>query len=406
MRKVKKKKNTIKIIDALKNKDKDKDKDKNSKKKKNTKKGKNTNTKKGKNTNQKKKQPKKKKIWKRLITFVLILGIIGILLVTSFLAYIAITAPKFKEEAFNVKDQTVVYDAKGEIIATLGAEKRESVTYDQLPQVLIDAIIATEDSRFFQHNGVDLPRFIKASVYQLLGKSEAGGASTLTMQTVKNNLTNTNSEGIKGIIRKFQDVYLSVFKVEKEYSKEEIIELYVNNYNLGGNVYGVQEASKYYFGKSVSELTLPEASLIAGLFQAPNGHNPYKNLESATARRNTVLYLMEYHGYITKEEEELAKKVKIESLLVGTTGDTEYQGYIDTVVEEVEKLTGKNPYTVPMKIYTTMEKDIQDGINKILSNDKAWYWKDDVVQAGIAIVNVETGAISAVGNGRNKKPAV
>lgn len=364
-----------------------------------------------KNNNHKNSKSKKKKngrsLWKKIVTVILIIGICGVLLMTLFFGFIVITSPKFSEEAFNVKDQTVVYDINGEVIATLGVEKRESVTYDQLPQVLIDAIIATEDSRFFQHNGVDLPRFIKATAYQLLGK-DYGGASTITMQTVKNNLTKKETiekSKIQKIIRKFQDVYLAVFKVEKEYSKEEIIELYVNNYNLGSNVYGVGEAAKYYFGKNVSELTLPEVSLIAGLFQAPNGHNPYKNPESAIARRNTVLTLMVRHGYITEEEAEMAKKVSIDSLLAGSGGDTKYQGFIDVVADEVEELTGSNPYVVPMKIYTTMEKSIQDGINEVLSNSE-WYWKnDDLVQAGIAVVNVETGAIAAVGAGRNRSGA-
>ena len=371
----------------------------------------NTNNDKNKKTNIKnntkitKKIPQKKKrsFWKKLLTFILILGIIGVLAVAAFFAYIVFTSPKFDEEAFNVQDQTVIYDINGSIIAKLGTQKRESVSYDQLPQVLIDAIIATEDSRFYQHNGVDLPRFIKATAQQLIGQ-EAGGASTLTMQVVKNNLTKKESvekNMIEKIVRKFQDVYLSVFKVEKEYTKEEIIELYVNNYGLGGSVYGVGEASKYYFGKSVSELTLPEAALIAGLFQAPNGHNPYYNIESATARRSIVLSLMKRHGYITKEEEEIANSISIESLLVGTEDNTEYQGFVDTVVDEVEKRTGQNPAIVPMKIYTTMEKSIQDGINKLLENNGN-YWKDDKVQAGIAIVNVKTGAIAAIGAGRNR----
>lgn len=357
------------------------------------------------NKNKKGKSSKSERsLWKKILTIILIIGIAGILLMTLFFGYIVISSPKFSESAFDVKDQTVVYDKDGNIMATLGAQKRESVTYDELPQVLIDAIIATEDSRFFQHNGVDLPRFIKATLLQLVGR-DAGGASTLTMQAVKNNLTKKDSfetNKIQKIIRKFQDVYLAVFKVEKEYSKEEIIELYVNNYNLGSNVYGVQEASKYYFDKDVSELTLPEASLIAGLFQAPNGHNPYKNMKSAISRRNTVLDLMVRHGYITKDEATMAKEITIESLLANNNTETEYQGFIDVVVKEVEDLTGDNPYTVPMKIYTTMERSIQDGINDILENNE-WYWKnDDLVQAGIAVVNVETGAISAVGNGRNR----
>lgn len=368
----------------------------------------------------KKEKPKKKKrsFWKKLVTFILIMCILGVLAVTGFLGYIALTAPEFNESALTIKDQTVIYDINGNIITTLGTEKRESVTYDELPQVLIDAIIATEDARFFQHNGVDLFRFIKATVLQLMGKDEAGGASTLTMQTVKNNLTKKDTiersdtlEGkVKRVIRKFQDVYLAVFKVEKEYSKERILEIYVNDNGLGSSYYGVEEASKYYFGKNVSDLTLPEAAMIAGLFQAPNRHNPYKDIASATKRRTTVLNLMQRHGYITKEEKELAEKIPISALLANKNVEkTPYQGFVDTVVDEVERLTDRgdgtydNPYLVPMKIYTTMERGIQDGINEVLNDNDAWYWKDDEATAGIAVVNVETGAIAAVGGGRNKE---
>lgn len=360
----------------------------------------------GRNNSKKNKNPKKKKrsFWKKLLTCILILGIIGVLLIAAFFTYIVITAPEFDEEAFNLQDQTVVYDLNGEIIATLGSQKRESVSYDELPQVLIDAIIATEDSRFFQHNGVDLLRFIKATLLQLAGNSSAGGASTITMQAVKNNLTkkdNVEKSSVEKIIRKFQDVYLAVFEVEKEYTKKEILEFYVNDNYLGGSAWGVEEASKYYFGKSVSELTLPEAALIAGLFQLPGTNNPYRNIEGATARRSLVLGYMYDHGYITKEEKELANSISVESLLVGVKNESSYQGFIDTVVDEVIELTGNNPYSTSMKIYTTMEKSIQDGINGILENS-AWYWKDDNVQAGIAIVNVETGAIAAIGAGRNR----
>ena len=349
------------------------------------------------------KSKKSRKLWKKIITIILILCIICILAFAAFFAIVAITAPKFDPEAFNTQEQTVIYDINGDVIATLGTEKRENVSYDDLPQVLIDAIVATEDSRFFEHNGVDLPRFIKATVLQLLGQNEAGGASTLTMQIVKNNLTKKNkieTNPIKKIIRKFQDVYLAVFKVEKKYSKESIMEFYVNDSFLGRS--GVEETSKYFFNKSASDLTLPEAALIAGLFQSPGLDNPYKNIDNAEERRDTVLYLMTRHGYITKEEAEFAKSISIESLLANNNvANGKYQGYIDTVVDEVEEKTGKNPYTIPMKIYTTMEPSIQEGIDNIL-NGKDFTWENDVVQAGIAIVNVETGAISAIGAGRNR----
>ena len=350
----------------------------------------------------KKEKKKKRKFWKKLVTLILILGILGVIAVAGFMLYIAVSAGNFDPDRLTYQDQTVIYDKNGEMITTLGVERRESVEYDELPQVLIDAIVATEDSRFFQHNGVDLARFLKASFKQLLGQRDAGGASTLTMQISKNNLTSTEKEGIEGIIRKFQDVYIAVFQIEKQYSKEEIIEYYVNDNLLGSNVYGVGEAAEYYFGKSVSELSLPEAALLAGLFQAPNKYNPYKDPDAASERRSLVLDLMVRHGYISVEEADMAKNVNISSMLVGIPEETGYQGYIDTVLDEVIELTGSDPTLVPMKVYTNLDRSIQDGINAVLSGEAYSGWVDDYIQAGIAVTDVNTGAIVAVGAGRNR----
>jgi len=405
--KVKKKKKKLNLLKVFKRKNNNKKgNNKQINKSKETNKGKQLNkskSKKNKNNSKKNSKPKRK-LWKKILTAILIMGIIGVLAVAVFLGYVVFSSPKFEEEAFKVNDQTVLYDVKGEIITTLGVEKRESITYDDLPQVLIDAIVATEDSKFFQHNGVDLLRFTKATLQQLIGQ-DAGGASTLTMQVAKNNLTKQGKiekNMIEKIVRKFQDVYLAVFKIEKVYSKEEIFEFYVNSYYLGGSSYGVQAASVYYFDKDVSELTLPEAALIAGLFQSPGADNPFKDLEAATKRRSIVLTLMVRHGYITKEEAEYAESISVESLLTTTVEESDFQGFVDTVVAEVDDLTGLNPYTTPMKIYTTMERNIQTGIDKVLAGKTSYKWKDDKVQAGIAVINSETGAISAVGAGRNR----
>ncbi|MBQ8681563.1 MAG: transglycosylase domain-containing protein [Bacilli bacterium] len=343
------------------------------------------------------KKKNKRKWWKKLLSFFLVCCALGVFAVFAFCIYIMSSCGEFDPNALANQDQTIIYDSKDNVIAKLGMEKRESVTYDKLPQVLVDAIIATEDSRYFEHNGVDGARFLKASVGQLLGNSSAGGASTLTMQVVKNNLTSTEQT----ITRKFKDIYLAVFFMEKKYTKEEILEFYVNDSLLGGNIYGVEEASKYYFGKSVSELSLPEATIIAGLFQSPNGYNPYYYPEKTAQRRSTVLKLMVKHGYITQEEADIANAVDVSSLLVGTKEEANYQGFIDTVVAEVQKKTGFDPALVSMEIHTTMDASIQNGINKVLAGE-GYNWKDDKVQAGITIVDVNTGAITAIGTGRNR----
>lgn len=343
------------------------------------------------------KEKKKINIWKILLGIFLVCCAIGIIGIFSFCYYIVSSCGEFDPNALANQDQTIIYDANNNIIAKLGIEMRESVTYNDLPEVLIDAIIATEDSRYFEHNGVDSARFLKASVGQLLGNSDAGGASTITMQVVKNNLTSRE----QSIIRKFKDVYLAMFFMEKKYTKEEIIEFYVNDSLLGGNVYGVEEASKYYFGKSVSDLSLPEAAIIAGLFQSPNGYNPYYYPEKTAKRMQTVLKLMVRHGYLTQEEADIASSVDVSSLLVGIQDNNKYQGFIDTVVEEVKNKTKLDPALVSMEIFTTMDPTIQDGIDKILAGE-GYAWKDDKVQAGITIIDVETGAITAIGAGRNR----
>lgn len=345
-----------------------------------------------------KKKKIKRKWWKKLLSLFLVLGALGVFAVFAFCIYIVSTCGEFDPNALANQDQTVIYDSQDNIIGKLGMEKRESVSYNDLPQVLIDAIIATEDSRYFEHNGMDGARFLKASIGQVLHRSGAGGASTLTMQVVKNNLTSTEQT----ITRKFKDIYLAVFFMEKKYTKEEILEFYVNDSLLGGNVYGVEEASKYYFGKSVSDLSLPEAAIIAGLFQSPNGYNPYYYPERTANRRNTVLKLMVRHGYITQEEADIANSVDVSSLLVGNGSEgNSYQGFIDTVVAEVKEKTGFDPALVSMEIHTTMDAGIQDGINKVLAGD-GYNWINDKVQAGISIVDVKTGAITAIGTGRNR----
>lgn len=321
----------------------------------------------------------------------------------GFFTYIYINAPEFNSNLLYKKESSNIYDSKGDLIATIGTEKRQIVSFEELPQVLIDAIIATEDSRFYMHNGLDVARFLKASASYVMG-SNIGGASTLTMQISKNTFTSFDASGFDGIIRKFTDIYMSIFKIEQDYSKEEIIEFYVNAPYLGGGAYGVQMASEIYFDKNVSDLNLIESAMIAGLFQAPGEYDPYVNPDKTNARKNEVLDLMYRHGYISENELNIAKSVNIEDIITERSNEINaYQGFIDTVVQEVIDRTGDNPYEVSMDIYSTMVKSKQDVINNFYKTHK---FKDNKVQVGIGIIDNDTGAIIAVGAGRNKNSAM
>lgn len=360
---------------------------------------------------QKRKENNKKRTKGWFLSFLMMIGIGIAVVIILFSAYIVISAPAFTTNLLYSKEASVLYDKDGNEITRIGTENRVLVTYDDLPQVLVDALVATEDSRFFQHNGFDAARFLKASLGQALGR-DAGGASTLTMQVAKNTYSTKESSGIKGIIRKFTDIYMSIFKIEKSYTKEEIVEFYVNSQWLGNgntnnyaNINGVEQASQAYFGKSVSDLSLPEASLLVGMFNNPSYYSPIRFPERAKSRQKTVLALMVRHGYITNEEAEAAGNIPIESLLKTTTteqksDDKGLQAFIDYVVKDVLEKTGDDPGEVPMAIYTTLDRNIQDVVTQI-ENGELYKFPNEKVQNGIAITSTQDGSILALGAGRN-----
>ena len=345
---------------------------------------------------------KKGNLGEKILIIIMLILVSVFILGFAFAIYIVISAPDFDANNLYTKEASIVYDSENNEIARLGTENRQRVTYDDLPEVFVDALVATEDSRFFQHHGVDLARFIKASIGQVLGQSGAGGASTLTMQIAKQRYSGYESSGIKGLVRKFTDMYMSVFKLEKTYTKEQLIEFYVNIPNLGSSAFGIEQAAQTYFNKSISEVNLAEAALLVGLFQAPSAYNPINYPEKAEARRNQVLNLMKRHGYINDEECEIAKSIKVKDMIYnGSRSNNKNIGFINTVVEEVIKRTGKNPYIVPMKIKSTMIQSKQDVLNDLYAGtNKNLKWPNEYIRAGVAVTDVNTGAIVAVGANR------
>lgn len=361
------------------------------------------------------KKLKRKKIIKTIIKVILIIfflvGIAGLIALCIFFKTIVDEAPEFDVNNLLMSESSIILDKDGNEIDRIGNEQRETLKYEELSESLIDAIIATEDSRFFQHNGFDLPRFVKAAIGQASGNEDAGGASTLTMQiiknayTVKNENTKEKSTGIAGIKRKFTDIYMAIFKLEEKYTKQEILEFYVNYNYLGSSSYGVEQASRTYFNKSAKDLNISEAALIAGLYQSPGSYDPLGGEEKrarAEQRRLTVLNLMERHGYITSEEHEIAKKLTVDKIVTGSRNNnvSPYQSFEDMVLKEVQEKTGWDPNSIPVVIYSTLDCGKQQHINRIM-NGETFAWENDAVQGGIAVVDVHNGQIVAIGGGRN-----
>lgn len=358
-------------------------------------------------TRTKKKNEKKSQLnWKKVLVSLIIVFIIICLGMGCFFAWSVYKETEdFSAERLLSGEASKIYDANGELMYTYGSDengKRENVTYEELPQVLIDAVVSAEDSRFFEHDGFDLPRIAKTFITNLASLRITGGGSTITQQVIKQSYF---PDAERTYTRKLSEVILAI-QATKEISKEEIITLYLNKIYFGRSTssIGVAAASKYYFNKDVSQLTLPEAALLAGTLNSPSRYDPYYNLEAATSRRNVVLNLMVQHGYITQEECDLAKQVKVENMLSqsSTTSDSSLAAYVDLVTEEVIEKTGMNPAETQMNIYTYCNQDLQRMATQMANGETYDYTDEDLQMAG-SVQSTQDGRIVAVIGGRNYK---
>jgi penicillin-binding protein 1A len=209
-------------------------------------------------------------------------------------------------DTFRPKLITTVYAADGQPVKEFAEERRVEVSYAEIPKILVDAIVATEDPSFFRHGGVDLRgilRAVWADVFKVLGGRRPEGGSTITQQLARSLFLHREVS----LRRKLKELFLSR-EIEKRYSKEQILELYCNHFFLGHGVWGVQSAAHLFFGKDVGDLSLEEAALIAGIFRGPSIYSPYTNKERTLDRRNHVLNRLVSEGYLTKAEGEEAKQ--------------------------------------------------------------------------------------------------
>ena len=282
---------------------------------------------------------------------------------------------------------TTVYDSQGNLTDTLvtAGSNRDPATYEELPQDLIDAFVAIEDSRFWQHNGIDLRSIVRAAVGVFTGNSSAGGGSTITQQLIKNNVFDGGRETSFGeqLERKLQEQYLAV-QLTKTMDRKLILTNYLNTINLGNNTLGVKVAARRYFNKEVSELTLSECAVIAGITQNPSRLNPISGREANEEKRKVILQYMYEQGYITKEEQEeaLADNVydRIQDVDALTKEEsTPYSYFTDELIGQVrdalmeelkytETQASNLLYSGGLQIYTTQDPDLQAIVDEEVNN--------------------------------------
>ena len=308
--------------------------------------------------------------------------------------------PELNIELISKKKASKIYDNNDNFVKQLTMEDYENVKYEDLPDVFVNALISCEDVRFFMHEGIDLPRLLTALKNDIISMSLKEGASTITQQLIKNMLLSNT----KTIERKIQEMYLSC-KIEKLYSKKDILEFYCNFVSFDGYSHGVLTASYKFFNKHVSTLTLPEAALLAGVINAPTAYSPIYNPNNAKKRMNTVLHLMNKHGFISEQEKNLAMNVSIESMIKKKENKEDkniypYQSYIDVAYKQIYEKTGLDPYTTPMEIYTYMDSALQNKIDK-MQNENELVFRNDLQQFASTIINNENGSIAAIFGGRN-----
>lgn len=351
------------------------------------------------------------RIWKFFLTLFMILlftaggvGVgLGVYGYTLFRTYQAST-PVLDVERLANPVPSEVYAADGSLIAKVGSEERIEITIDDVPISFLDALISTEDSRFFTHEGMDYLRTVRAAIINLTDGFGSQGGSTLTQQLVKLTFLDQNDNSLK---RKTHEVTLA-WELEDTYDKEEILMMYINRIYMSDGVYGVETAAQHYYGKSLSELEVHQVALLAGIPQSPNNWNPYRNPEGAKRRRDIVLYRMREENKLTESEYQEYVNTPIDEGLVpreeNQSGrrffvEKEYQLYVDRALREVREKTGLDPLRHGLRITTALDKDMQEFSNRLANTNEIFNYNNDEFMVGFSIIENATGRNIANGGG-------
>lgn len=325
------------------------------------------------------------------ISFFLLLFVLGALI----FGYYAMKAPTLSEKDLVATTSSKIYDNKNNLIADLGAEKRINVTANEIPTDLVNAIIAIEDHRFFNHRGVDIVRIGGSFLHNLHGGSQGG--STLTQQLIKLTYFSTSASD-RTLSRKIQEAWLAT-QLEKKATKQEILTYYVNKVFMANGNYGMQTAAKSYYGKDLKDLSLPQVALLAGMPQAPNQYDPYSHPEAAQQRRNLVLKEMLDMKSISNKQYEAAVNTPVTDGLQSLSSSSSYPAYMDNylkeVIEQVEEETGYNLLTTGMDVYTNVDTEAQKKLWDIYNTDEYVNYPDDEMQVASTVIDVNNGKVIA-----------
>lgn len=352
-------------------------------------------------------QPKKKRGLLTAIKVFFIIVFSAIILVTAagvgIFIYYAKDAPALNLSLLQSSNSTQLLDSNGTVIATLGLEQRNLVQTDNIPVRLVDAVTSIEDHRFFNTRGVDPIRIAGSLVHNLKGGSINGG-STLDMQLIKLGMFSTSTAD-QNLRVKIQEAWLAL-QLDQKWTKEQIFTAYVNKVNMANGYYGMGTASEAYYGKPLTQLSIAQIALLAGMPQAPNTYNPYKNPTAAKYRRDLVINAMYKYGKITAAEKTTALATPINDGLLPLKPSVTIPSYADNFLKEAvaqaNQMAGEDISNAGVKVYTTLDTQAQQNLYNIVNTGQYVNYPNADMQVASTVVNVQTGAVVAEIGGRNQ----
>lgn len=349
----------------------------------------------------------RKRVWKKYhLHKIFFLVVLTMILISSIYLFYLAKQANVETLKSSLEQVTTLYDKDDDLAGTLYGQKGTYVELNKISPNLQKAVVATEDRRFYTHHGYDIKGIARAFLGLLTKGHITGGGSTLTQQLAKNAYLTQKQT----FDRKAKELFLAI-EIEKNYSKDEILTMYLNNAYFANGVWGVEDASQKYFGKSAKDVSIGEAAILIGMLKGPGIYNPIDNPENATARRKTVLTLLADQKIISKEQAAAEEKIPVKSLLHDNYANSEkgykYPWFFDEVIREAKDKYGISESDLlnkGYKIYTTLGQYIQSGMQKTYNTNYLFpenATDGTMVQSGSVAINPATGGVLAVVGGRN-----